>query len=161
MQRVQGGGRELSAPVEFESDPTGRFDSYGCVADERTQLGLECLQLGFAELNSPALAQIVDDRLAGAHDFEPERGDFDPFPTPVGSVFVACDVAALKEGCDRLCRSVTYRPRTERQSHYLRARLADQFDALIHVDETRAVEPLERTARWEEGEVPETFAYAV
>jgi erythromycin esterase-like protein len=56
---------------------------------------------------------------------------------------------------------VIYRPRTERQSHYFRARLADQFDALIHVDETRAVEPLERTARWEEGEVPETFPYAV
>ena len=27
--------------------------------------------------------------------------------------------------------------------------------------ETRAVEPLERTARWDEGEVPETFPYAV
>ena len=56
---------------------------------------------------------------------------------------------------------VVYRPRTERQSHYFRARLADQFDALIHIDETRAVEPLERTARWEEGEVPETFPFAV
>jgi erythromycin esterase-like protein/predicted phosphoribosyltransferase len=56
---------------------------------------------------------------------------------------------------------VIYRPRTERQSHYFRARLADQFDAVIHIDETRAVEPLERTARWEEGEVPETFPHAV
>jgi erythromycin esterase-like protein/predicted phosphoribosyltransferase len=56
---------------------------------------------------------------------------------------------------------VIYRPRTERQSHYFHARLADQFDAVIHIDETRAVEPLERTARWEEGEVPETFPYAV
>ena len=56
---------------------------------------------------------------------------------------------------------VIYRPRTERQSHYFRGRLADQFDAVIHIDETRAVEPLERTARWDEGEVPETFPYAV
>ena len=56
---------------------------------------------------------------------------------------------------------VIYRPRTERQSHYFRARLADQYDAVIHIDETRAVEPLERTARWEEGELPETFPYAV
>jgi hypothetical protein len=39
--------------------------------------------------------------------------------------------------------------------------VADQFDAMIHVDETRAVEPLERTARWEEGEVPETYPIAV
>jgi erythromycin esterase-like protein/predicted phosphoribosyltransferase len=56
---------------------------------------------------------------------------------------------------------VIYLPETERQSHYFRARLADQFDAVIHLDETRAVEPLERTASWEEGEVPETYPFAV
>jgi erythromycin esterase-like protein/predicted phosphoribosyltransferase len=56
---------------------------------------------------------------------------------------------------------VIYRPETERQSHYFRARLADQFDAVIHVDETRAAEPLERTGRWEEGEIPETYPFAV
>jgi Erythromycin esterase/Phosphoribosyl transferase domain len=56
---------------------------------------------------------------------------------------------------------VIYRPETERQSHYFRARVADQFDAVIHVDETRGVEPLERTARWEEGEVPETYPFTV
>jgi hypothetical protein len=39
--------------------------------------------------------------------------------------------------------------------------VADQFDAVIHVDETRAVEPLERTARWVQGEVPETYPFAV
>jgi erythromycin esterase-like protein/predicted phosphoribosyltransferase len=56
---------------------------------------------------------------------------------------------------------VIYRPETERQSHYFRARVADQFDAVIHVDESRAAEPLERTARWEDGEVPETYPFAV
>jgi erythromycin esterase-like protein/predicted phosphoribosyltransferase len=56
---------------------------------------------------------------------------------------------------------VIYRPETERQSHYFRARAADQFDAVIHVDETRAVEPLERSASWEQGEVPETYPFAV
>ncbi|WP_214410408.1 erythromycin esterase family protein [Sphaerisporangium fuscum] len=56
---------------------------------------------------------------------------------------------------------VIYRPRTERRSHYFRCRVSEQFDAVIHVDETRAVEPLERTARWEEGEVPETYPFAV
>jgi hypothetical protein len=39
--------------------------------------------------------------------------------------------------------------------------VADQFDAVIHVDDTRAVEPLERTALWETGEVPETYPFAV
>jgi len=42
-------------------------------------------------------------------------------------------------------------------SHYFRARLPEQFDAIIHVDQTRALEPLERSADWERGEVPETF----
>ncbi len=56
---------------------------------------------------------------------------------------------------------VIYRPETERQSHYFRARVADQFDAVIHIDETRAVEPLERTARWERGELPETYPFTV
>lgn len=52
---------------------------------------------------------------------------------------------------------VIYRPETERQSHYFHARISKQFDALIHIDETRAVEPLERTSEWEAGEAPETF----
>ena len=56
---------------------------------------------------------------------------------------------------------VIYRPDTERQSHYFRCRLSDQFDAVIHLDETRALEPLERTARWEAGEAPATYPYAV
>jgi erythromycin esterase-like protein len=56
---------------------------------------------------------------------------------------------------------VIYRPDTERQRHYFRVRPAEQFDALIHIDETRAVEPLERTAAWERGELPETYPFAV
>lgn len=56
---------------------------------------------------------------------------------------------------------VIYRPETERLSHYFLAHLADQFDAVIHLDETRAVVPLERTSQWEAGEVPETFPFAV
>jgi erythromycin esterase-like protein len=52
---------------------------------------------------------------------------------------------------------VIYLPRSERVSHYFHAQLTDQFDAVLHFDETRAVEPLERTAGWEVGEVPETY----
>jgi erythromycin esterase-like protein len=56
---------------------------------------------------------------------------------------------------------VIYRPETERWSHYFHARLADQFDAVVHFDETRAVEPLERTSHWEKGELPDTYPSAV
>jgi len=52
---------------------------------------------------------------------------------------------------------VIYRPETERQSHYFNARISQQFDAVIHLDETRALEPLEITPLWETGEPPETF----
>jgi erythromycin esterase-like protein len=56
---------------------------------------------------------------------------------------------------------VIYRPETERLSHYFHARLANQFDAVVHMDETRAVEPLELTSEWERGELPETYPWAV
>jgi erythromycin esterase-like protein len=56
---------------------------------------------------------------------------------------------------------VIYRPETERQSHYFTAHIASQFDAVIHIDETRAVEPLERSAGWEAGEPPETYPTAL
>jgi hypothetical protein len=31
----------------------------------------------------------------------------------------------------------------------------------IHFDETRAVEPLERTSTWDSGELPETYPFKV
>lgn len=52
---------------------------------------------------------------------------------------------------------VIYRPETERQSHYYHVRPADQFDAMIHIDRTRALEPLEPTSLWIAGETPETY----
>jgi len=56
---------------------------------------------------------------------------------------------------------VIYRPESERASHYFHASLSDQFDAIIHIDETRAVEPLELTAEWGVGEPAETFPSGV
>jgi hypothetical protein len=52
---------------------------------------------------------------------------------------------------------VIYRPETERWSHYFHARLAEQFDAMIHLDETRALQPLDADSGWERGELPDTF----
>ena len=42
---------------------------------------------------------------------------------------------------------VVYKPETERASHYFRARLSEQFDAVIHVDTTTALNPIERWSR--------------
>lgn len=49
---------------------------------------------------------------------------------------------ALREPRLERAVGVIYAPRTERQSHYFTARLADQFDAVIHVDRTTAVAEL-------------------
>lgn len=56
---------------------------------------------------------------------------------------------------------VIYRPESELASHYFHARLSDQFDAVIHVDRTRAVEPLNPTSEWGIGEPAETFPSGV
>lgn len=56
---------------------------------------------------------------------------------------------------------VVYLPESERVSHYLRCRLSAQFDAVIHLDRTRALVPFERTAAWPAGAMPETYPYAV
>jgi len=56
---------------------------------------------------------------------------------------------------------VIYRPESERASHYFHASLSDQFDAVIHFDRTRAVEPLEPGVKWTAGEPAETFPTGV
>jgi len=71
------------------------------------------------------------------------------------------DAAALREPRLERAIGVIYRPETERQSHYFFARLPEQFDALIHIDVTRAVEALERNAEWDSSELPETYPAGV
>jgi erythromycin esterase-like protein len=58
----------------------------------------------------------------------------------------------IKPRLERTIGSV-YQPGSERTSHYFRASLPLQFDAVIHFDRTDAVEPLEYTPVWERGEV--------
>jgi erythromycin esterase-like protein len=64
---------------------------------------------------------------------------------------------ALREPRLERAIGVLYLPSTERGSHYFAAILPSQFDAVIHLDATTAVEPLERMALWEVGEPPETY----
>jgi len=56
---------------------------------------------------------------------------------------------------------VIYLPETERASHYFYVQVNAQFDALIHIDQTKAVEPLERSAPWVSAEPPETYPSAL
>jgi erythromycin esterase-like protein len=73
----------------------------------------------------------------------------------------AGQIGALQQRRIERAIGVIYRPETERLSHYFHARLPEQFDAIIHIDETRAVEPLEQTSVWDAGELPETYPFKV
>jgi len=77
------------------------------------------------------------------------------FVLPLGG-----EVARALAG-ERLERAigVLYLPETERQSHYFAADLTRQLDLVIHLDQTRALEPLERSRAWQRGrdEPPETY----
>lgn len=70
-------------------------------------------------------------------------------------------VPGLPESMLERAIGVVYKPETELVSHYFRANMLQQFDAVFHYDTTRAVQPLERTAVWEAGEVPETYPSGV
>jgi erythromycin esterase-like protein len=52
---------------------------------------------------------------------------------------------------------VIYRPETELSSHYFNASLAQQFDAVVHIDTTRALHPLDAEHPWEVTAEPETY----
>ncbi|HVX86541.1 MAG TPA: erythromycin esterase family protein [Phycisphaerae bacterium] len=71
--------------------------------------------------------------------------------------------AALLEAGEMLERAigVIYLPETERQSHYFYADIANQFDAVIHVDRTRALDALDPPEARVNREAPETYPSAV
>jgi erythromycin esterase-like protein len=52
---------------------------------------------------------------------------------------------------------VIYLPESERISHYFHADLARQFDAVIHMDQTTAIRPLDDSPHWKHEEMPETY----
>ena len=135
----------------------------------REKYGSEAVLVGFtthhgtvtaaSDWGEPAERKRVRPALAGSYEALFHAVGRDRFLLIVND----SDRLAQQLGVARLERAigVIYRPETERQSHYFRARLPSQFDAVLHFDETRAVKPLETTEEWEAGELPETFPFAV
>jgi erythromycin esterase-like protein len=108
-----------------------------------------------SEWDGPAHRKRVRPALAGSYERLFHDANIPRFLLPFRTDL---DVASALT-MPRLERAigVLYLPETERASHYFHARLPEQFDYVLHFDETRAVEPLERTAYWKAGEVAETF----
>jgi erythromycin esterase-like protein/predicted phosphoribosyltransferase len=131
----------------------------------REQFGAEAALVGFTtytgtvtaatDWDGPAHRRHVRPALAGSYERLFHEAGIPRFMLPLRNVPELASTLAAP----RLERAigVIYVPQTERQSHYFHSCLPEQFDFVIHFDETRAVEPLERTAGWEAGEVAETY----
>ena len=63
----------------------------------------------------------------------------------------------LKEQRLERAIGVIYLPKTERLSHYFYVSLPAQFHAVLHFDETHALEPLDPPSNWPAGDGPDTF----
>jgi erythromycin esterase-like protein len=126
--------------------------------------GRDAVSVGFTTYDGTVTASSNWDAPAERKRVRPAlRGSYEALFHDVGpGRFLLClrgddRVEGLREPRLERAIGVIYRPETERASHYFPANLPAQFDAVLHFDRTRAVEPLERTADWAAGEVPETF----
>lgn len=68
------------------------------------------------------------------------------------------EAAPLRETLLERAIGVIYLPQSERASHYFVTALTDQFDAVFHLDETTAVEPLDPPRHWHRPEAAEAAA---
>jgi erythromycin esterase-like protein len=131
----------------------------------RERYGPEAVLVGFttytgtvtaaSDWDGPAERKRVRPALANSYEASFHGVDSPNFLLPLRDTGPA-SIAVRDQRLERAI-GVIYLPQTERQSHYFEARLSDQFDAVIHFDETHALEPLERYALWESGEPAETF----
>jgi erythromycin esterase-like protein len=109
------------------------------------------------EWDEPAALRSVRPSLPGSYERLFHDTGLASFMLPLSIPTVAAALAP-----PRLERAigVLYRPETERPSHYFTARLPEQFDLLVHIDRTRALEPLEKWGR-HEVDLPETYPTGV
>ena len=131
----------------------------------RTRFGAGAMLVGFttyvgtvtaaAAWDGPALRRHLRPGNAGSYEALFHESGVPRFILPLRTDLELASALAVP----RLERAVgvIYAPGTERRSHYFHAALSEQFDVVLHIDETRAVEPLERTAGWEAGEMAETY----
>jgi erythromycin esterase-like protein len=107
------------------------------------------------EWDEPAERRRVTPAVHGSYEHLFHLTGFERFVLPVAEARAVLAAPRLERAI-----GVVYKPETERASHYFRARLAEQFDAVIHVDTTSALVPLERWSR-ENADLPETFPTGV
>src|SRR4029453_19201734 len=90
------------------------------------------------EWDQPAERRRVTPSMSGSYERLFHDVDIDRFVLATSAAR-----AALAEPRLERAIGVIYHPESERASHYFRARMPDQCDAVVHFDETSALEPLE------------------
>jgi erythromycin esterase-like protein len=133
----------------------------------RERFGSSCCLIGQTTHEGEVTAAREWDGPAELRTVRPSRPDshervFHDTGVPAFVVSVTDEALTPALRVPRLERAigVLYRPETERASHYFDARLHEQFDVIVHVDRTRALEPLERWSR-HEVDLPETYPTGV
>jgi erythromycin esterase-like protein len=131
----------------------------------RERLGNDVFLLGFTthtgtvtaarEWDEPAERRRIRPSIAGSYEHLFHETGIERFVLPTAESRDALSEARLERAI-----GVIYKPEMERASHYFRARIADQFDAVVHVDTTAALTPLERWSR-ENSDLPETYPTGV
>jgi erythromycin esterase-like protein len=145
---------------------TGEWNVGQLVREKRRR---DCVLIGFtthagtvtaaSNWGGPAERKRVRPAMPGSYEslFHDTRIPAFALPLPRGTAVAE----GLREAMLERAIGVIYLPESELASHYFHARLSEQFDAIIHFDQTRAVEPLERTGEWQAGEPAETFPSGV
>lgn len=131
----------------------------------RQKYASEVFSLGFTtydgyvtaapEWGSSAERKSINPGLEGSYEKLFHQLGFERF------LFIFKDNPQLREvlpnrGLERAI-GVVYLPQSERNSHYFYANMANQFDAVIHIDTTEALKPLEKYAPAPKEDAPETF----
>ncbi|WP_211172362.1 erythromycin esterase family protein [Massilia forsythiae] len=108
-----------------------------------------------SEWDGAAEHKRVQPGLAGSYEALLHETGIPRFILPLRTPGAARD-ALLGPRLERAI-GVIYLPRTERHSHYFSASMARQFDAVIHIDRTSALRPLDPGGGWHAEEPPETY----
>jgi erythromycin esterase-like protein len=108
-----------------------------------------------SEWDGPAKEKKVRPSLSDSYENLFHQAGMPRFVLPLGRASCLHEMAA--RNLQERAIGVLYLPRSERASHYFEADMASQFDAVLHVDETHALRPLDADSYAAEPESPETF----
>jgi erythromycin esterase-like protein len=140
----------------------GRMGEWNIGQLVREKYGREALLVGFSTYEGTVTAASDWDGPVERKQVRPAlRGSYEELfhrsGTPDFMLILKAEneaIEGLREEKLERAIGVIYRPETERISHFFEARIPDQFDIIIHFDQTRAVKPLEHTTGWEKASHP-------